>query len=470
MRLAALGLVLVTACAPKVVWHGKSPDRVRDLRVVEHHGQFVILDGKRGPTYDGIAIGALAFSPDSRHLAYAARRGKYWRVVADGREAAPFEGIASLTFSANSAHLAYAAQLGNTWRAVIDGRAGPAFDALLANTLTFGGDAGTHVGYVATRGAAYHAVIDGGVGPAFDGVAGLTFNDDGAHSGYLGRRGDNAFAVIDGVQGPAYTTIDSLALAGTHTGYIANDHDRWHAVIDGVVGPAWDLARGVAFSPDGSHVAYVARRSQGETFVVVDGIEGTSYTGLRPATLTFARGATQPSFVAQRDFRFFAIHDGVEGPAFDDIRTPVYSGDGQHWAYVGRLSDHDVPVIDGVEHARERTITELAIAGHGGKVAYVAQRGANSVVLVDGREHIFDLVLDGTVVFDASGAHWGCIAGVRAEKKFYVVIDGVRTTTLDINEAIDLTTRTQAAGLALGENDRILRDWVAAEVARSVRR
>ena len=467
MKLAVFALVLATACGPKLVWHGKSPDRVRDLRVLERHGQYIVLDGKRGRTYDGISIGALAFSADSRHLAYAARRGDHWRIVVDGREQQPFDGIGALRYSPDSAHLVYAAQRGRRWHVVVDAKVGPAFDALLGDSLLFGG---VRFAYAGSRGTGYHAVVDGAVGPRFDGIAGLTFSEGGAHVGYLGRRGALAFAVIDGVTSAGYTAIDSFALAANgRSGYLVRDHGSWHAIVDGVAGPGWDLARGLAFSSDGAHVAYVARRGQGDTRVVLDGVEGTSYTGIRPATLVFPRGNAQPTFVAQRDFAFFAVHGGVEGPLFDDVHLPVHSADGAHFAYVGRLSDRDVAVIDGVEHQRETAISDLVLAPHGGKAAYVARRGANVTVTVDGREHTFDLVLDGTLVFDATGAHWGCVAGVRAEKQFYVIVDGARTSRLDINEAIDLTTKTQAAGLGLGENDRILRDWIAAEVAKATR-
>jgi hypothetical protein len=55
---------------------------------------------------------------------------------------------------------------------------------------------------------------------------------------------------------------------------------------------------------------------------------------------------------------------------------------------------------------------------------------------------------------------------VRAEERFYLVVDGTRTSVLDVNEAIDVATRTQAAGADLRENERVLRSWVAAEIAR----
>ena len=44
----------------------------------------VVFDGKEGKAYDGVSI--TAFSPDSRHLAYAALSQGTWMVVVDGEE------------------------------------------------------------------------------------------------------------------------------------------------------------------------------------------------------------------------------------------------------------------------------------------------------------------------------------------------------------------------------------------------
>jgi hypothetical protein len=50
------------------------------------------IDGKEGKAYDGVSIPA--FSPDSKHLAYAALSGGAWFIVVDGEEASNrFEGI-----------------------------------------------------------------------------------------------------------------------------------------------------------------------------------------------------------------------------------------------------------------------------------------------------------------------------------------------------------------------------------------
>jgi hypothetical protein len=44
----------------------------------------VVVDGKEGKFYNGVSI--TAFSPDSRHLAYAALSQGTWLIVVDGEE------------------------------------------------------------------------------------------------------------------------------------------------------------------------------------------------------------------------------------------------------------------------------------------------------------------------------------------------------------------------------------------------
>jgi len=463
-----LGTSALTACGPTLVWHGKSPDRLHDVRVVEKRGQFVEHDGKRGPVFDGIAIGALTFSPDSKRLAYAASRGASWRLVVDGKEGPPFSAIGATLFSTDSKRVAYIAQRGRAWHVVIDGVIGPPFDALLANSLVFSPD-GKRVAYVGERGGKHHAIIDGAVGPAFAAMRPIQFSADSAHVGYLARVTDDAsVAVVDGIAGSAFATVESLtfAPAGGRVAYVAHTHEGWHAVVDGTAGPSWDLVRGLAFSGDGSHVAYVARRDQGDTRVVVDGVEGPTYTGVRPASLAFGPGATAPTYVAQRELRFFVVHAGTEGVAFDDVRAPVWNHDGSHWAYVGQLGARQTLVVDGVEGPRERAFGDVVFAPGGSQLAYVAKRGPNAIVLVDGTEHVFDLVPDGTPVFHPAGKQWGCIVGTRASRRFDVIVDGIATSTVDVNETIDLAIRNSVAGTPSRDGDRVLRGWVHADLAK----
>ena len=64
----------------------------------------VVVDGKEGKSYDGIAD--IIFSPDSRRVAYAAAVGRKSFVVVDGKEGKPNDGFprgARIVFDAANA-------------------------------------------------------------------------------------------------------------------------------------------------------------------------------------------------------------------------------------------------------------------------------------------------------------------------------------------------------------------------------
>lgn len=466
VRLAFVFALLV-ACGPTLVWRGQSPDRRRSIEILEGNGQYVVADRVRGRTYDAIGLGALTFSADSRRLAYAARRAGQWRVVVDGEEGPAYAGIGELLFSADGRRVAYAAERGGSWLIVADGVEGPPFDEVLAHTLQFSRD-GKRLAYAAVRGDQTHVVVDGVEGPGLDGAGKLAFSEDGARIAYLARRGQAAVAVVDGGAGPPYETISELVLGrrGARAGYLGKRAGSWHAVIDGVESDPWDLVAGLAFSSDGAHVAYAARKAQGDTALVLDGIRGRSYLGIRPASIAFGAGRAVPTFIALRADGYVVVHDGVEGPAFTEIRFPVLAAAGPRWAYAAQRGDEWFPVIDGVVQGPERWAGDPTISADGRRVAFVVRRGADMVVLTGGMAHRYDLVLDGTLVFDPSGRHWGCVAGVRAQRKFFIVVDGVRRAPIDVNDAINAAIHTRASGDSVAGNDELLRGWVAAEVAK----
>jgi hypothetical protein len=68
----------------------------------------VVVDGAEGKAYDGILKSSLAFSPDSRRIAYGAKIGEKWTVVVDGVERGNFDGVASgsVSFSSDSGQVA----------------------------------------------------------------------------------------------------------------------------------------------------------------------------------------------------------------------------------------------------------------------------------------------------------------------------------------------------------------------------
>ena len=61
-----------------------------------------MIDGQPGKVYNAIAPGSLVFSPDGKHIAYAAKDGDRQLIVADGIESKRFNYIGPPVFSADS--------------------------------------------------------------------------------------------------------------------------------------------------------------------------------------------------------------------------------------------------------------------------------------------------------------------------------------------------------------------------------
>jgi len=65
-----------------------------------------VIDGHEGPDYDEIESPQFVFSPDGKHFAYKARRGRVWFIVVDGQKGSKYDDIltpepAKLTFDAD---------------------------------------------------------------------------------------------------------------------------------------------------------------------------------------------------------------------------------------------------------------------------------------------------------------------------------------------------------------------------------
>ena len=100
-------------------------------------GEHVVVDGAPGPTYR--EVGTPVWSPDGR-LAYAARRGDGWVLVAAGRElGAAADAVGDPVFSPDGRRLAYLARRGGAALVVVDGRE-HRFALALEGSLAFSAD------------------------------------------------------------------------------------------------------------------------------------------------------------------------------------------------------------------------------------------------------------------------------------------------------------------------------------------
>jgi hypothetical protein len=119
---------------------------------------FVVVDGETTPPYDALGPGPVAFSPDGSRFAYAAQKTNVvefknlkwstneggageaketekWWVVTDGTRSRIYDAIAKGTpvFSPDGRHLAYLAGKGKKQFMVVDGEKGPVCDGIIRN-------------------------------------------------------------------------------------------------------------------------------------------------------------------------------------------------------------------------------------------------------------------------------------------------------------------------------------------------
>lgn len=254
-------------------------------------GRYVVVDGKRGKTYDAIDLNSIKFSQDFRRVAYEAKKSDgEWYVVIDGEEDSSYEGVGlGPCISPDGRRIAFKAKRSSTsYVIVVDGQQQPVTPSPYC-TVKFSPDS-QHVVYAAesdpydkrnnivldgkllsrstgryvftNRGSlAYTALREGGVcvvfedkeGPTYDEVAWLTCEVKGNDLAYWGRKGDHWAVVLNGVEVP---------LLPSHSAGFDRNADPGR--------------QGFAVSPDGTRITYQIRKGQIHR-LIVDGEEGDPY-------------------------------------------------------------------------------------------------------------------------------------------------------------------------------------------------
>jgi len=421
-RVAALGgacaAALQSACATAPPWRGLSPDHRTTVEVATR-GRLSCVTVGRGATvcHDGVAVRAIAFSRHGGHVAYPAQDGARWTIVRDGIPGALWDGVGAPVLSADGARLAFPALSAGAWRVVVDGRVGEPFDEIIARSIAFS-PGGESMAYAARRGDSTQVVINGVASAWWDGIGVVTFSKTGAHYAYAARRAARVTLVVDGAVQPPHDAISEVAMSadGDRWAFAARDGDEWRVI-----------------ERSASHGPYAAVRA-----------------------LAFRPGTGDLTFIARVDDRERVVMGGVAQAEFRSVDAPAFDADGGTWGYVARDSGVAQVLKDGIVIARESWAADLAIAPHGLRFAYVARRH-DTLAVVDshGTRYAFDVVVEGTLQF--VGESWACLAGDRARKKLYVVVDGIGLARrLDWEEVVRL--------MSAGEERDVLRAWVGAEV------
>jgi len=282
-------LLLLLACAPRVLWSSVDPARTVEVQVLaSRHAQWVQGGDAPPARFDAVGRDAVVVSDDGGHVAYAARRDGRWFVVTAARTDGPFDGIADLTMTSDGAHVAFAAQRKDRWLAVVDGAEGRAFARIRAGSFRL---ANGHHAYIAVDGACSFAVVDGEASPCWPRITAADVTDDGAAIAVV-RDGDTERFIAGTAQSGPYEAIGDWALEGGRTAFTAKRAGTWRAVIDGQESePCQHIGR-PHFGDAARRVAYTCDHA-----VVVDEEKGPTWAEVR--SLTLAREGPAFAYVAR---------------------------------------------------------------------------------------------------------------------------------------------------------------------------
>jgi len=242
---------------------------------------------------------------------------------------------------------------------------------------------------------------------------------------------------LDGEEGQAYDQIRNVTRGvykerdlmfspdGKRLAYTARNGNKWFMVVDGVKGEEYDGLREPYFSMDSKHVCYVAFSGK-DCILVMDGKEYAkypfikmnfpSYRTKKPVRIiddTYCPVVFGPNgrfaFVASKAKLEFAVIDGKATPEYDAIKGIEFSPDGSRYAYIARKNEKDFVVLNGIPGPKYDNIDGLTFSPDGRQLVYVATRydanGDPSVcVVVDGKEgpKFYDIHA-GSVAFSPDG-------------------------------------------------------------------
>jgi len=274
----------------------------------------------------------LTFSSDGRRWAYWRRASAGMAAVVDGQASDPYQGPVSneFFFSPDSKHVAYAARdRAGVEKVVVDGKAGPAHTGIMPQSIQFHPAASHVVVYVAWDAGQYVVVVGDQRGqPQFRIKEGrVVFSADGKHSAFLReRKPDQLYAgtmcvlVRDGKEtGEDYwlASGENLTMSpdGKRVAFSAKIDNAHPVLLDGQPQGKWSAVERIVFSPDSQRVAYAVRDGTNHRYVV-DGQPGPDLQRCAKGSLQFSPDSKHVAWAGQSREGWCVFLDGkpLEAP------------------------------------------------------------------------------------------------------------------------------------------------------------
>jgi len=382
--------------------------------------------GKCGDGYDPAK---LLLSPDKNRIAYVKPQGQMTGFVIDGVQQKTYDRVYNLSFSPNSKHFLYVGQKEAKRFIVIDGVEGKPYDSISNITLTSDWE---RIAYVAgQRISRTGAKSDNSEGTI------ITSEPVAEQSRYFEYPGGPSTyrVVLDGQEQGTYNEINNITFSpdGKHLAYVAKIGSMYCVVLNGTEGEKYHQISHIRFLSHTGEVVYAARRYR-EWMAVVGDIEGKQYDSFGKDDPVCSFDGKRYAYCAKRGNKWMAIVDGVEGPQYDAISRVFFSPDSKRVLYAVRQGDKELVVVDGQEEKRyEGQIGRIPIFSPDSKhVAYAIKQKLK--LLLSNTLKTWIAVIDGTEQkgYDGIGE---LIFSPDSQHVTYAALDGEKSrVVLDGNE------------------------------------
>lgn len=295
--------------------------------------EFVVVDGKRGPSVDGVY--SLGFSPDGR-LIYEAKSSDKWSLLIENEKGPTLDYIIYYVFARDAKTIAYQGRLGDKYVVITDGKQGELFDEVSYLTIS---RYGTAVAYRAKQNGKWYVVVNGQKSQGFDSIEdGPVLSEDGNKVAYVAY--EKWTSSLSPRHEPQLATIAYQEATGGYRKLLMIGDKRQELDYATTI-------YGLLLSPDASKVAYKVRKNG--KYHVIDGERRSPDYDLITA-LTFAPDGSRIAYIAYQGGKAFIVTGDTRGPSFDDVYSPYFSPDSSRIAYVAKQADKRVMVVSRVEN------------------------------------------------------------------------------------------------------------------------
>lgn len=424
---------------------------------LEGSRQVIIIDGKKGPTFDQVFFSSLVFSPTGGRYAYLARRNNKCIIVIDGEEKDSYDCIANsrgntapiqFYFSPDTKDFAYLKPTnhgnddqyfrGQTSQVILNGIEGPILQNF--NSFLFKGGKLFYTGSLYAKGNKtlknkVSLFINNKPEKTFMSINNLLVGDDGSNYAYIGLKRD--------------TIENKVQKFLVQNGEILDEVNNIHLMMD--------VKNGILISSITEEYLEDGKRKNrtklkiGNKFYELSNeqylenpghssINRGSFAGVEPNVVQDASGnnykiimsmdGQQHAFLTKRtgfggntNYLYTVWRNGKQGREYENISNLKFTPDGQKLVYTATSNRKFFVIENEKEFGPYESLSHLGISPGGGSYAYLASDGNNSHWYVNGKPISGGSGKPEEFQFSPDGSRFA-FSGFNNEGEPVIIVDG----------------------------------------------